>query len=159
MRISYILIISLSVIVLASCASTNDDTARNERKQRVEQAFIKYKSETDKCETIKDSQAKRMECWSNAFSIIRPYKKYADLYDLRNQTEIQIAQRFDKGEIDYLEANRLSAEMKSKIASEIHRRDNADRLADAQEEAAFNQFVAAGRPITCNKFYDTVSCY
>jgi hypothetical protein len=91
-----------------------------------------------------------------------------DLLEQLSAYAVEIAEKYQNGEITPIQMDSLFAQKKSEIMAEFHRRMLADRFVFAQENAAFaeqslatatlNAAAAMNRPRTCTTFGNSVTC-
>lgn len=87
--------------------------------------------------------------------LVQTMPRYSDLLNVKMATRLSIADRVDRGEITSAQAQLESAQTVSSLVGELERRSLNQRAVAAQEEAA----SAAYKPVTCNRFGYSVTCY
>ncbi|WP_404286458.1 hypothetical protein ACD578_15885 [Microvirga sp. RSM25] len=78
-----------------------------------------------------------------------------DLWNVKMAGRVAIAERVDKGQISPAQADLEMAQLNSNLMSTGQSRVNAAAAVSAQQQAA----AAAYKPVTCNRFGYSVTCF
>lgn len=143
--------------LLTGCSAISDALEQ----KKADEIRAKYRAETAACEakyptgnlsTLKPHLA-CIQAAENA--TLRPIHPQPDLLDLQQTQHMAIVTRVERREISPEEGAAAMAKVNSEVQSEIQRRGNAGRMADAQESLANAAYrstacIRSGRAVFCN---------